>query len=102
VRPRDFQQWAERPPEEQVAHQVSDIRTCIQESFSRLDSSTALRTSYEAVISSPVRVLSELSEFLGVGIVDRATLEHLHLTPSGARVESHLEKRIVNALGSCK
>lgn len=102
VRPRDFQAWADRPPEEQVAHQVADITRSIKDAFSSLDASNAFKTSYEALVSSPVRVLSELAEFLGVTVVDRDILDRLHLTQSSVHTEPQLEQRIVNALGLCK
>jgi len=102
VRPRDFREWAERPPEEQVAHQVSDIRSSIQDAFSSRDTSAAFRTSYESLVSSPARVVSEVAEFLGVNIIDRGSLERLQLDPSSAPADSQLEKRIVNAIGTCK
>jgi hypothetical protein len=102
VRPRDFHEWAERPPEEQVAHQVRDIKGSIEEAFSGLDSSTAFRTSYESLVASPARVVSELSEFLGASIVDRDSLECLRLSQSSVSADSQLTKRIVNALEACR
>jgi len=99
VRPRDFRDWADRPPEEQVAHQLTDIERSIQNAFSSLEPSAATKTSYETLVSSPARVISDLAEFLGVDIIDRDSLERLQLTPSSARADSQLEKRIVNALG---
>jgi hypothetical protein len=88
VRPRDFREWAEQPPEEQVAHQVNDIRSSIQDAFSSLDTSTAFTTSYESLVSSPARVVSEVAEFLGVSIIDRGSLERFQLDPSSAPARS--------------
>ena len=102
VRPSDFREWTERSPEEQVAHQMDDIRGSIEDAFSSLDASSTFRTSYESLVSSPAQVLSKLAGFLGVSIVDRDALQLLRLNPSSARGDSQLEKRIVNALGACK
>ena len=102
VRPSDFQDWTERPPEEQVAHQIDDIRGSIGDAFSSLDASATVRTSYESLVSSPAHVLSELAEFLGVSIVDRDSLQRLQLNPSSSQGDPQLEKRIANALGAYK
>jgi len=102
VRPRDFRHWAERPAEEQVAHQLTDIKSSIQSAFSSLEPSAAIKTSYETLVSSPARVMLDLAEFLGVDFIDHDSLELLELNPSSARAERPLENRIVNALGGRK
>jgi hypothetical protein len=100
VRPHDFHEWTDRAPEDQVAHQIHDIKDSIRESFSSLDPNTTLTTSYETLTSSPAKVLSALSSFLGASIIDGDELERLQLKPNGTRIDLQLEQRIVSALGA--
>lgn len=102
VRPRDYESWAKRSPEDQVAHQVQDIGSAIERSFSSLDASKGFTTSYEELTASPSRVLSQLAEFLGVNMVDPASVEHLRLDRTPVSADQELEGRIAGALAARK
>ena len=77
MRPRDFADWADRSPVEQVVHQIGDIEQALGRAADSLGDDRFQRVDYEALVAEPQRTIASIGEFLGVGLVQADELAAL-------------------------
>lgn len=79
VRPRGYQRWLGRSPEEQVRLQVGAIRETLAASLGTLHPGRVLRLRYEDLVASPQRALAEVASHGEVRVDDSLGLSALRL-----------------------
>ncbi|NNE20538.1 MAG: sulfotransferase, partial [Myxococcales bacterium] len=79
VRPRDAGAWRDKPPVEQVAHQIRDVGRAIQSAFDGIPSEDCLTLEYEELMEKPSGTLQRVAKFIGAEIVDGAQLDAVTL-----------------------
>jgi hypothetical protein len=65
IRPRDIAAWRDRPPVEQVCHQIADIRRAIEASLASLPESRHLTLEYENLVAAPEIALQRVADLVG-------------------------------------
>lgn len=101
VRPADVDDWVDRPPAEQIAHQIVDIREAISASFSRLDDDRQETVRYGDLTRRPVQTLGRLAEFAESDLVDSDGIRDLGLEPRNeTRLSDDVFGRLEHALRS--
>lgn len=81
VRPADVEDWLDRPPAEQIAHQIEDISAAIRSGFEAIDDRRHQTLTYEQLTTEPVESLRTLADFAETALVGRRELEDLGLEP---------------------
>ncbi len=97
TRPRDHPCWAERPPEEQVAHQIHDIQRAVGEAMRVLPAGLGVTMTYEDLVRDPIGQLRSLGERIGVEVERRGALARLQL---GDRNQQRVSDRRFEAICS--
>jgi hypothetical protein len=101
VRPRDAQDWRDKPAVDQVVHQVTDISSAITRAFELIPSRDKLQIDYEELMLRPRQTLVRVAEFIGAEVGDESRLEELALTPRNERtVDEETWTQIQLALAS--
>ena len=85
VRPRDVDEWLDRKPAEQIAHQILDISAGIKAGLSQIPKERHFKTSYEALAEQPIETLKNIADFLGTGIRDESGIDQLSLEARNRR-----------------
>jgi hypothetical protein len=81
VRPADVEDWLDRPPAEQIAHQIEDISAAIRAGFDAIDERRQHTLHYEELTTEPAESLRALADFAETTLVGRRELEDLGLEP---------------------
>lgn len=79
IRPRDVDAWRDRTPEEQVCHQVRDVRDALERGRTRVAADRWLDLDYETLIESPADALRAVGALSGATLRDPGELERLVL-----------------------
>ncbi len=77
IRPRDVAAWTNRPPVEQVVHQIRDIEAALERARTRLAADRFLTLRYEDLAADPAGALEAIGRALDVSPRDPATLSRL-------------------------
>jgi len=81
VRPRDAQEWRDRSPVDQVAHQVTDIGRAITKGFESILPQDRLELDYQELMRRPSETLKRVARFIGADVADETRLDALALKP---------------------
>lgn len=85
VRPRDAQDWRDRTPVEQVAHQIDDISRAIDAAFSTVPTKDTLTLEYEELMRIPSDTMKRVARFIGADVADENGLDAIRLEPRNHR-----------------
>jgi LPS sulfotransferase NodH len=100
IRPRDVAAWRDRPPVEQVCHQIADIRRAIESSLAGLPESRRLTLEYEDLVAAPEAALQRVADLIGCpGPCDAEAVARLELRSGN---NSPVDEELLAAIGEPK
>lgn len=99
VRPADVGDWVDRPPAEQIAHQIRDIERGIEEGFADIPDDHSHTVTYESLTETPRETLDAIGHFAGAKQRATDALSGLDLAPrNDRRLPEETFDRLVRAL----